>query len=206
MIQSRKSYQTKIKEYGPAGDQRRQCPALGPHATVTCYRRPQPRPSTVVDLDAPTVRTPAALPAITKPKRETGTQPDICTAKSITVPGAVHAKWRQTYPLLTPQWREAWSGLRSQNEGGNGNLKRSAFDSIDNAQLCLPHGRVAQTLLNAVIIFVANLRAIKRFRRDRGIRPRKPGTPSNAIRAGEPLEPPQRQPVATDPIEPPPRE
>ncbi|MGV9323117.1 hypothetical protein [Streptomyces sp. NPDC003660] len=47
LIPSRKDYQTKIKEYGPAGDPRRQCPALGSHATVTCYRRPQPRPSTV---------------------------------------------------------------------------------------------------------------------------------------------------------------
>ena len=62
--QSRKDNQTKIKEYGPARDQRRQCPALGSHATVTCYRRPQPRPSTLDDLDAPTVPTPAALPTI----------------------------------------------------------------------------------------------------------------------------------------------
>ncbi|MGW2460226.1 hypothetical protein ACWC2M_14570 [Streptomyces sp. NPDC001761] len=87
LIQSRKDYQSKIKEYGPAGDQRRQCPALGPHATVTCYRRPQPRPSTVVDLDAPTVRTPAALPTIPRPKRDAPVYPDICKGKSITVPG-----------------------------------------------------------------------------------------------------------------------
>lgn len=132
LIQSRKEHQTKIKEYGPAGDQRRQCPALGSHATVTRYRRPQPRPATIVDLDAPTVRTPAALPTIPRPKRDTPVYPDICTGKSITVPGIVLAKWRQKYPLFTPLWQEAWSGLRSQNEGGNGNLKKSALDSIDN--------------------------------------------------------------------------
>ncbi|MGW1802069.1 hypothetical protein ACWCQN_40745 [Streptomyces sp. NPDC001984] len=206
LIQSRRNYQTKVKEYGPAGDQRRQCPALGPHATVACYRRPQPRPSTVVDLDAPTVRTTAALPAIRKPKRDAGPYPDICTGKSITVPGTVLVKWRQKYPLFTPLWQEAWSGLRSQNEGGNGNLKKSALDSIDNPQLRLPHGRVAQTLLNAVIIFVANLRAIKRFRRDQGIRPRKAGTPSPAPRSGQSLEPPHGQMFPTGPVEPPPRE
>lgn len=36
----------------------------------------------------------------------------------------------------------------------------------------LTHGRVAQTLLNAVIIIVANLRIIRRFLRDRGTQPR----------------------------------
>ncbi|WP_327243294.1 hypothetical protein [Streptomyces sp. NBC_01320] len=206
LIQSRKDYQTKIKEYGPAGDQRRQCPALGSHATVTCYRRPQPRPSTVVDLDAPTVRTPAALPTIPRPKRDTPVYPDICRGKSITVPGTVLAKWRQKYPLFTPLWQEAWSGLRSQNEGGNGNLKKSALDSIDNPQLRLPHGRVAQTLLNAVIIFVANLRAIRRFLRDQGIQPRKASTQSAATQPGEPSDPPQARPLPTEQVEPPPRE
>ncbi|WP_326727664.1 hypothetical protein [Streptomyces phaeochromogenes] len=206
LIQSRKDFQTKVKEYGPAGDQRRQCPALGPHATVTCYRRPQPRPSTIVDLDAPTVRTPAALPTIPKPKRDTGTYPDICTGKSITVPGTVLAKWRQKYALFTPLWQEAWSGLRSQNEGGNGNLKKSALDSIDNPQFRLPHGRVAQTLLNAVIIFVANLRAIQRFHRDQGIQPRKNSTPRTAHQSAQPTDPPRPQPLPTETAEPPPRE
>ncbi|MGV9405150.1 hypothetical protein [Streptomyces sp. NPDC003667] len=206
LIQSRKDYQTKIKEYGPAGDQRRQCPALGPHATVTCYRRPQPRPSTVVDLDAPTVRTPAALPTIPRPKRDTPVYPDICRGKSITVPGTVLAKWRQKYPLFTSLWQEAWSGLRSQNEGGNGNLKKSALDSIDNPQLRLPHGRVAQTLLNAVIIFVANLRAIRRFLRDQGIQPRKASSQSATTPLGEPSDPPPARRLPTEQIESPPRE
>ncbi|MFE8990504.1 hypothetical protein ACFYMI_22250 [Streptomyces collinus] len=51
LIQSRKDYQTKIKEYGPAGDQRRQCPALGfprhghllPPAQATPVHRRRPR-------------------------------------------------------------------------------------------------------------------------------------------------------------------
>ncbi|MFF2379307.1 hypothetical protein [Streptomyces sp. NPDC058108] len=76
LIQSRKDYQTKIKKYGPTGDQRRQCLTLGPDATVTCYPRPQASPSTVVDLDASTVRTPAALPTISRPKRDTPVYPN----------------------------------------------------------------------------------------------------------------------------------
>ncbi len=207
LIYARRDYQTKVKEYGLAGDQRRQCPALGPHATVTCYRRPQPRLSAIVDLDAPTIRTAAALPTVPKPKRDISDYPDICTGKSITVPGAVLAKWRQKYPLFTARWQEAWSGLRSQNEGGNGNLKKSSLDSIDNPQFRLPHGRVAQTLLNAVIILVANLRAIKRFRRDQGIRPRKTSTHGPATDdAGRPSDPLEAQSLPTEPLEPPPRE
>ncbi|MGP3948997.1 hypothetical protein [Streptomyces sp. 7N604] len=37
----------------------------------------------------------------------------------------------------------------------------------------LPRGRVAQTLLVAVIICIANLRAVRRFRRDSAFVPRK---------------------------------
>jgi hypothetical protein len=118
----------------------------------------------------------------------------------------VLAKWRQKYPLFTPLWQEARSGLRSQNEGGNGNLKKSALDSIDNPQLRLPHGRVAQTLLNAVIIFVANLGAIRRFLRDQGIQPRKASTQSAATQPGEPSDPPLARPLPTEQVEPPPRE
>ncbi|MFD7581036.1 hypothetical protein [Kitasatospora sp. NPDC059817] len=39
-ILDRQAYATKIKDRGPNGDQRRQCPALGKSPTVTCYRRP----------------------------------------------------------------------------------------------------------------------------------------------------------------------
>ncbi len=57
--------------------------------------------------------------------------------------------------FFTAPWQEAWSGQRSQNEGGNGSLRKSALDSIDNLKFHLPHGRIAQILLNAVIILVA---------------------------------------------------
>ncbi|MFE7788940.1 recombinase family protein [Streptomyces sp. NPDC057460] len=90
--------------------------------------------------------------------------------------------------------------------GGNGNLKKSALDSIDNPQFRLPHGRVAQTLLNAVIIFVANLRAIERFRRGQGIQPRRISTPRTAPQSGQPTDPPRSEPLPAGQAKPPPRE
>ncbi|MET7861449.1 hypothetical protein ABZS81_30480 [Streptomyces sp. NPDC005318] len=86
------------------------------------------------------------------------------------------------------------------------NLKKSALDSIDNPQFRLPHGRVAQTLLNAVIIFVANLRAIERFRRDQGIQPRRISTPRTAPQSGQPADPPRSEPLPAGQAKPPPRE
>ncbi|MGW1533472.1 hypothetical protein [Streptomyces aureus] len=84
--------------------------------------------------------------------------------------------------LVHPLRQEARSGLRSQNEGGNGNLEKSALDNIDNPQFRLPHGRVAQTPLKAVIILVAHLSATERFRGDQGIqqvRGAAPGQPAH---------------------------
>ncbi len=144
LIQSRKDSQAKIKEYGPAGDQRRQCPALGPHSTVTYYRRSQ--------AQAGRQHLPGRL------HREE----HHCPRRRV---GQVAAEIHPVHPL----WQEAWSGLRSQNECG-----------IDNPQFRLIHGRVTQTLRNAVIILVANLRSIERFRLDQGIQPRRVGTPRTA--------------------------
>ncbi len=146
----------------PAGDQRRRCPAFGKYATVTCYRRPgQVAAPTTIDLGMPLPRTERTLPTVTRPTRDTEGWPDICTRQSITVPASVHARWRQKNTLFGEQWQKAWSGLRSQNEGGNGNLKRHCQDNIASPGARLSHGRVAQALLAAVIIFVANYRAIR---------------------------------------------
>jgi hypothetical protein len=185
-IRARDDYRTRVKEYGPQGDQRRQCPAVGKYATVTCHRRPQSAAPGTVDLDAPKTRTAAALPRILKPKSDAGPYPDICTKDSITVPGTVLAKWRQKYSLFSDKWREAWSNLRSQNEGGNGNLKKECLDSIAVPQKRLARGRVAQTLLVAVIICIANLRAIDRFRRDRAFVPRKTTSAGGTAPTAEP--------------------
>lgn len=173
LIEARDDYRTRIKEHGPNGDQRRCCPATGPYPTVVCHRRPRPGHVTTVDLDAPTVRTPATLAKVPKPKNDTAPYPDICKYNSITVSGTVLAKWRQKYALFSDTWQEAWSRLRSQNEGGNGNLKKGCLDSIDAPQSRLAHGRVAQTLLIAAIICIANLRAIESFPRSSVLTARK---------------------------------
>jgi hypothetical protein len=128
----------------------------------------------------PLIRTEHTLPAITPPARETETRPDICTKQSITVPASVHARWRQKNIPFGDEWQKAWSGLRSQNEGGNGNLKRHCQDNIANPGASLSHGRVAQTLLTAIIIFVANYRTIRKFLRTRAV---------NALRAARGLPP-----------------
>lgn len=75
LIQSRKDYQAKVKEYGPTGDQRRQCPALGPpHATspataVPNHDRPPSSTSTpplsAPQLPCPPSPSPSGTPAPT---------------------------------------------------------------------------------------------------------------------------------------------
>ena len=170
----------------PAGDTRRSCPAFGKYATVTCYRRPgQVAAPTTIDLNMPLLRTEHTLPAITPPARDTEAHPDICTKQSITVPASVHARWRQKNILFGDEWQKAWSGLRSQNEGGNGNLKRHCQDNIANPGARLSHGRVAQTLLTAIIIFVANYRTIVKFFRTRAV---------NAMREARGLPPKTTKP------------
>jgi hypothetical protein len=87
-------------------------------------------------------------------------------------PGNGHGDLADAYPaaclgmiLHTPDTEPGPAALRAI-QPATATSKKSALDSIDNPQLRLPHGRVAQTLLDAVIIFVANLRAVRRFLRE----------------------------------------
>ncbi|WP_190140952.1 hypothetical protein [Streptomyces glebosus] len=119
------------------------------------------------------------------------------------MPGDVLAKWRQKHALFSDPWQEAWSRLRSQNEGGNGNLKKEVLDSVAAPQKRMSHGRVAQTLLVAVIIFISNYRAIKRFRRATAHIPRKTtNRPSAPVTDSSPTT----IPATRGPFEPPPLE
>jgi hypothetical protein len=174
LIKAREPYRLALKENLNSGDQRCSCPAIGSHAKVVCYRQATELPTpTRVDLDMPKVRSVYSVPHITPPKDDAAAWPQICRQKSITIPGTVLAKWRQRRVLFSPEWQKAWSGLRSQTEGGNGNLKRHCQDNLSDAGARLSHGRVAQTLLCAIIIAVANYRKIKRFRRAQHIRAHK---------------------------------
>jgi hypothetical protein len=169
-IGAREPFRLHVKERMQNGDQRRQCPAVGLHATVSCPRRAEEtRAARTIDLNTPLPRVSQTLPSVRVPSPDTEGHPEVCTRKTITIPATVLAKWRQRYPVFSDQWQQAWSPLRSQNEGGNGNLKRFAGDTLDNPQARLAHGRVVQTLLVAIIIFVANVRALTAFRRARAV-------------------------------------
>ncbi|MFD7644268.1 hypothetical protein ACFV4P_26900 [Kitasatospora sp. NPDC059795] len=167
-VRQRRPYATKLKQSGPNGDERRSCPSLGPHPTVTCYRRTVgTKPQTVIDLDAPLPRTAHALPHIAGSANETGPHPSICTQASVTVPGTVLAKHRQAMAVLDDDWQQAWSRQRSQNEGHNGILKKGYSDDLSDPDKRLSPGRVSQTILVAITLCVANMRAIEVFRRSR---------------------------------------
>lgn len=178
-FKAREPYKLKLKENVPNGDKRYMCPAGCKHPTCVCHRKPaKPQTPRVVDLDMPKVRSAVTLPATQRPQDDTDSWPAVCTEGSITVPASFGARWRQEYDLFSGPWQEAWSGLRSQNEGGNGHLKREDDDSLNKPGLRRSPGIIAQTILVAVILCVSNFRKIHRAARvlslmgdDRGVEP-----------------------------------
>ncbi|WP_150494604.1 hypothetical protein [Streptomyces kanamyceticus] len=162
-INNRKPYFLHLKQ-GPdhTGTIRLACPAAGTSPTVNCPRRPSPRtPPQTVDLTDPRQRSthPAARPTVTAPDILKGKMPDICYQQSISLhPGDLGTieKFRQDLPYLTDTWRGAFPVIRAQNEGINGILKGHRID-ISEPKNRLAHGRVAQTLLTALMVTIANL-------------------------------------------------
>ncbi|MEV0115922.1 hypothetical protein AB0H77_22190 [Streptomyces sp. NPDC050844] len=138
------------------------CPAVGTSPTVNCPLRPSGSPpSRTLDLTDPRQikAHPAARPTlIVTDTRRTGL-PDICRQQSITIrPGDLGTmeKFRQDLPYLTDAWRSVFTVIRAQNEGVNGILKGHKVD-ISEPKSRLAHGRVAQTLLVALMVTIANL-------------------------------------------------
>ncbi|GAA3509889.1 hypothetical protein GCM10023075_71270 [Streptosporangium album] len=58
-------------------------------------------------------------------------------------------------PYLSPSWRGTYSTARAMTEGLNGRLKGHDLDLSDPKNR-LAHGRVAQTILVALLVTVAN--------------------------------------------------
>ncbi len=85
-------------------------------------------------------------------------QPKICRQQTITLhPDDLgHLdKFRQDLPYLTPVWAGTYRAVRANTEGINGRLK--SFDlNLGEPKNRPAHGRVAQTLLIALIVTVAN--------------------------------------------------
>ncbi|WP_371598284.1 hypothetical protein [Streptomyces sp. NBC_00564] len=187
-IEAREPYHFKLKQ-GPdaRGSVRVQCPGSGPCPSVNCARHdrlhPPVRtemPARVIDLDAPQLRTTlaAARPTIhisdaerLAPPREEAL-PKACVGGSITVPADAEAadwrlaKYRQDVHYLHTSWLNAYKPIRSHNEGANGRLKSGTLD-IGNPKHRPAPGQVAQALLLAVMLTVANLRILETWLTER---------------------------------------
>ncbi|MGI5286708.1 hypothetical protein ACQEVF_25680 [Nonomuraea polychroma] len=168
LIAARQPYFLHHKQ-GPNAHQaiRLQCPAAGTSPSVTCPRferlhhRQSGRPA-VIDLTDARQRAahPSAKPRILPPARDQrpDEQPKICRQQTITLhPDDLgHLdKFRQDLPYLTPAWAGTYRAVRANTEGINGRLK--GFDlNLGEPKHRPAHGRVAQTLLIALIVTVAN--------------------------------------------------
>ena len=172
-IAAREPYFLKLKESAdPRGAIRLQCPASGPSPAVTCprfnqvHRVPAPRPA-VVDLTnkRATAAHTAAKPTIPIPQGELlrpqpkSELPRICQKPTITVrPGDLGKldKFRQDRHYLHPTWQDVYRPERANIEGLNGRAKSHGIDISDPTKR-LAHGRVAQTILLALMICSINL-------------------------------------------------
>ncbi|MDX3098964.1 hypothetical protein PV417_31420 [Streptomyces sp. ME19-03-3] len=143
------------------------------------HRVPAPRPA-VVDLTnkpataahsaaKPTVPIPQAERLRPLPKREL---PRICQKPTITVqPGALGKldKFRQDRHYLHPTWHDAYRPERANIEGLNGRAKSHGIDISDPTKR-LAHGRVAQTILLALMICSINLHILFAWQQSTGTR------------------------------------
>lgn len=156
----------------PHGTIRLQCPASGPSPAVSCARFHQvhqiaaTRPVTV-DLTNPraTAAHTAAKPTVPIPAAERlrppapEQLPKICRQPTVTLhPGDLGKidKFRQDRHYLQPPWQDAYRPTRANIEGLNGRAKSHGVNIADPARR-LAHGRVAQTILLALMILTINL-------------------------------------------------
>ncbi|MEU4230075.1 hypothetical protein AB0F17_37780 [Nonomuraea sp. NPDC026600] len=168
LITAREPYLLRLKQSANAsGALRFQCPAAGTSPSLTCPRFDRlhqrgPSRSTAVDLTDARQRAahlaakPRGLPP--QPDHKTGELPKIRHQHTITLhPGDLgHLdKFRQDLPYLSPSWRGTYAAARAMTEGLNGRLKGHDLDLSDPKNR-LAHGRVAQTILVALLVAVAN--------------------------------------------------
>ncbi|MFJ7910058.1 hypothetical protein [Kitasatospora sp. NPDC096204] len=186
-LATREPYFLKLKQ-GPApnGTVRLQCPAAGPSPAVSCPRfnrlhRPDAEPPAVVDLTnarstaahasaKPTVQISPAERLRPPPASQL---PRICRKPTITVhPGDLGKldKFRQDRHYLSPDWHDAYKPIRAHNEGLNGRAKGHRIDIADPKRR-LAHGRVAQSILLALMICMINLQILHDWTRSNSTEP-----------------------------------
>ncbi|MEV1179217.1 hypothetical protein, partial [Nonomuraea sp. NPDC049784] len=168
LISAREPYLLRLKQNANAdGALRFQCPAAGTSPSVTCprfnrlHQRGPNRPA-AVDLTNTRQRGahPAAKPRVLPPQPDlkAGELPRICHQHTITVrkDDLGHLdKFRQDVAYLTPAWIGTYKSVRANTEGLNGRIKGHDLD-LGDPKNRLAHGRVAQTILVALLVAVAN--------------------------------------------------
>ncbi|RSN08361.1 hypothetical protein DMB42_20160 [Nonomuraea sp. WAC 01424] len=167
-IAAREPYFLQLKQSPNAsGAVRLQCPAAGTSPSVSCARfdrlhQREPGRPAAVDLSDARRRAahPSAKPRVLTPFPDlpADQQPKICRQQSITLHPADLGhldKFRQDLPYLSPTWKRTYGSARAQTEGLNGRLKGFALD-LGEPKNRLAHGRVAQSILAALIVTVAN--------------------------------------------------
>ncbi|MBT2454166.1 hypothetical protein [Streptomyces sp. ISL-86] len=133
------------------------------------HQIPAPRPA-VVDLTnrRATAAHTAAKPTVPIPQPERlrplpkDELPRICQKPTITVrPGDLDKldKFRQDRHYLHPSWQDAYRPERANIEGANGRLKSHGINIADPSKR-LAHGRVAQTVLLALMVCSTNLQML----------------------------------------------
>ncbi|GAA3838657.1 hypothetical protein GCM10022226_71190 [Sphaerisporangium flaviroseum] len=168
LINAREPYLLRLKQSpNTNGTVRFQCPAAGTSPSLTCPRfdrlhQREPNRPTAIDLTDTRQRAahPAAKPRVLPPQpdHKTGELPRICHQHTITVRKGDLGhldKFRQDLPYLSPAWIGTYKSVRANTEGLNGRVKGHDLDLRDPKNR-LAHGRVAQSLLTALLITVAN--------------------------------------------------
>ncbi|MCC3769847.1 hypothetical protein [Streptomyces sp. UNOC14_S4] len=186
LIAQRQPFFLKTKQAADTrGTIRLQCPA-GTSPSVNCPRfhrvhgtaNAQPK---AVDLTSPraTAAHTAAKPTVPLPAAERlhpppkGELPRICQKPTLTLhPGGLgpHDKFRQDFPYLGPAWHDAYKPIRANNEGLNGRAKSHRID-ISDPKKRLAHGRVAQTILVALMTCTLNLQILHDWHLATGTQP-----------------------------------
>ncbi|MGI5293056.1 hypothetical protein ACQEVF_58450 [Nonomuraea polychroma] len=168
LISAREPYLLRLKQSpNTDGTVRFQCPAAGTSPSLACPRfdrlhQREPSRPTAVDLTDTRQRAahPAAKPRVLPPQPDlkAGELPRICHQHTITVrkDDLGHLdKFRQDVAYLSPAWIGTYKSVRANTEGLNGRVKGHDLD-LGDPKNRLAHGRVAQTILLALLVTVAN--------------------------------------------------
>ncbi|WP_433434922.1 hypothetical protein [Nonomuraea sp. CA-141351] len=177
LISAREPYLLRLKQSpNTDGTVRFQCPAAGTSPSLTCPRfdrlhQREPSRPTAVDLTDARQRAAhsAAKPRVLPPQPDLKADelPKICHQHTITVrkDDLGHLdKFRQDVPYLSPAWIGTYKSVRANTEGLNDGLKGHDLD-LGDPKTRLAHGRVAQTILVALLVTVANDHFLDQWRR-----------------------------------------